>query len=130
MSNRGKVFSKPSLTDQSFRIRTDVNCIMARVRKGAPLPTGKELMVGDFSNAPDLHEILQKTNKVKESFMRLPPEVRNRFRNDPQRFIDYMSDEKNHDEQIKLGLREKPEEIPEEKPVEVIIKNTEEKAGE
>lgn len=122
MSSRGKVFTQPSLAQQHFKQSTDINNIMAKVRKGkATLPDPGQLIVGDFTNTPDLHEIMAKTNQVKEAFMRLPAEVRNRFRNDPQRFIDYMSDKDKHEEQVELGLRIKPEEKPKEEPIEVKV---------
>lgn len=121
MSNRGQIFTEPSLTQQKFKHQTDVNSIMRKVRKGAVLPPPSELIVGDFSDVADLHTILERTNKVKDAFMRLPPETRNQFRNDPQRFIKYMSDPEKTEEQIKLGLRVKPEEIKEPEPEKVII---------
>jgi hypothetical protein len=128
MSQQGKRFNQPSLTQQHYKDKTDINKIMEKVRKKGIMPPAGELMVADFSEIPDLHTMLQKTRKVNDAFMRLPPEVRNNFRNDPERFIKYMSDPEKKDEQIKLGLRLKEPEKVKEEPIEVIITNPEKEA--
>lgn len=108
MSERGKKFVNPSLTQQHFKQSNDINVIMQKVRKTGRMPPPRDLIYGDFSDIPDLHGVFGRINKVRDAFMRLPPEVRNNFRNDPERWLKYMEDPSKREEQIKLGLREPP----------------------
>ena len=39
-----------------------------------------------------------------ESFDLLPPEIRERFNNDPRKFFEFVTDVNNQDEIIKMGL--------------------------
>ena len=50
--------------------------------------------------------------------MQLPAKARARFQNDPQQFMEFMNDEENIAEAIKLGLATKREE-PEERILEI-----------
>jgi hypothetical protein len=120
MSERGKKFIKESLTQQHFKETQDINAIMAKVRKTGRMPPPRELIYGDFSDIPDLHGVFERISRVKDAFMRLPPEVRNRFRNDPERWLKYMEDPTKKEEQYELGLRERPEVIKDE-PTRVVV---------
>ena len=42
--------------------------------------------------------------QARESFMTLPAKTRARFQNDPQQFMEFMHDENNFDEIVKLKL--------------------------
>jgi hypothetical protein len=120
VSTKGKVFKKESMTQQHFEHQTNINTIMAKVRKTGRLPPPRELIYGNFSDIPDLHGIFERINKVKDAFMRLPPEIRNNFRNDPERWLKYMEDPTKREEQYNNGLRERPVEVKEE-PQRVIV---------
>ena len=120
MSERGKKFIKESPTQQHFKETQDINAIMQKVRKTGRMPPPRELIYGDFSDIPDLHGVFERISRVKDAFMRLPPEVRNRFRNDPERWLKYMEDPEKKEEQYELGLRERPQEVKEE-PTRVVV---------
>lgn len=128
MSIRGKSFEgQKSLTQQQFRKRQDINTIVGNVRKGAILQRdAKPLVFGDASYVEelDVHKIFEITNRLKQSFMNLPPKVRERFENKPQKFVDFMEskEEKDIEEQYSLGLRIRKPEDPKAEPVEVIVK--------
>lgn len=111
--NGKQIFTAKSLTQQHFREKTDINCICKRIRKTGLMPPAGRLLYGDFSNIPDSHEMFEKMDKVRDVFMSLPPELRDRFQNQPARFLKYMEDPKMHKEQIELGLRIKAERPPE-----------------
>jgi hypothetical protein len=42
--------------------------------------------------------------QAQEEFMRVPGEIRARFNNDPQQFMEFLEDDRNVDEAVKLGL--------------------------
>ena len=58
------------------------------------------------------------------SFDNMPSHIRNKFENDPQKLIDFLSTEKNLEEAQALGLVNKPE-IEDTSPIEVTIKTPE-----
>lgn len=94
-----------SVTKQSFKDECDVNRIVARAQKTGFMPSGeRQPQYGDFSNVPDYRESLDIVMKADASFAALPAEVRKYFDNDPAAYMDFLSDEKNRDEAIKLGL--------------------------
>ena len=56
-----------------------------------------------------------------EAFEAMPATVRDRFNNDPARFMDFVNDADNYDEALKMGIvnpRPKPVETPAPAPVE------------
>ena len=90
---------------QSYRDECDINQIMADVQRTgaaewlATRPGTYEDVTGvDFQSAMDT--IVRAT----EAFEALPSGVRDRFANDPARFLDFVHDEKNIPEMIALGL--------------------------
>jgi len=100
---------QPSKTDQSFKDSVDINRIMKKYRahgfnmNNLPWPqTGK---YGDFSEVKTYQQALQQMLNAHNLFDALPSETRKRFSNDPQELIQFLSDPKNNDEAIKLGLR-------------------------
>lgn len=66
-------------------------------------------MYGDFTNIGSYQECLERVLAIDEHFMSLPAAVRDRFRNKPSELFDFLSDEKNRDEAVKLGLLSKKE---------------------
>lgn len=115
----GVKFTKASLTRQEFAKEGDVNEIMRKYSAGlAPLPTGnRSPMFGDFSSGLDYQACLDKLIAAQDAFESLPSRVRDRFGNDPARLLDFLADEDNRDEAVKLGLIEAPKPPPvEDKP--------------
>jgi len=102
--------SEKSMAQKSFKDRVNVNNIMKKYTyKQLPdIPS----VVADFSGLGDFHEMSNAVAKARGSFASLPSHLRNRFENDPQKLIDFVSDRKNLDEAVKLGLVEKPIEAP------------------
>lgn len=104
----GLKFSKASLTRQEFAKDADINNIMRKYSQGlAPIPSGsRPPMFGDFSGGFDYQACLDKVIKAQDAFDSLPSAVRDRFGNDPAKLLDFISDEKNRDEAVRLGLIE------------------------
>lgn len=94
-----------AVTVESFGEEADINTMMRRFgvtgqleqRAGTP-------MYGDFTSAPDFRAALDTVNDARERFLSLPPLVRERFANDPAELLGFVSDAKNFDEAVRLGL--------------------------
>lgn len=98
----------PTMTDQSFADQCDVNNIVRTYEKTGVLPHTTRL-VGHYMDTLEVgsyEESLQKVLDANDSFMRLPAKIRDRFANDPAKLIEFMADENNYDEGVKLGLVE------------------------
>lgn len=98
----------PSLTKQSFVKDSSIRRILEKYVKTGILgdPTRTPIF-GDFSNT-DYQSGLDLVANVKSQFERLPVKTRERFKNDPSNLLDFLADEKNFDEAVKLGLRQAP----------------------
>lgn len=96
----------PSLAQQSFREDADINVILERFNITGELPSNtREPQYGDFLDSPvDYKSALDVVMSAQSAFNDLPARVRTRFENDPSKFVDFLSDEKNRDEAIELGL--------------------------
>lgn len=95
-----------SLTQQNTRDQTDVNLIMARHHKGEAIThySAKQMVYADLANIPDYPDALQKIIQAQNAFSELNAETRNFFANDPNRFIEFLKDEKNIDKGVELGI--------------------------
>lgn len=99
---------EPSLTVQADRNEVDINRIVARIERGLAVPVLQgEPFYGDVSTLGGLQEAIMKVQEAQELFMQYPAEVREKFENDPVKFVSFFEDEKNREEAEKLGLVEK-----------------------
>lgn len=96
-----------SLTQQEFKDECDINRVMLKWQKHGVLEHRNtfEGQYGDFSNIPsDYHSAMNAVVEAQEMFMTLPSSVRKRFANDPGNFLEFVTDEKNVPEMVKMGL--------------------------
>jgi phage internal scaffolding protein len=95
-----------SLTQQHFAEDTMVNNIIKKYDKdGIILHVNRgTALYGDFSKVTDFTEALEIINQAKDSFSNIPSEIRKQFDNDAGKFYQFVSNPKNKDEIIKLGL--------------------------
>ena len=102
-------FTEPSKTQQQFKKDCDVNVIIKKYRQGHAIThiSKHEGGYGDFTEISSYQDALDKVITLNQEFSRLPSEIRTRFNNDPGRLIDFINDERNTDEAIRLGLLEK-----------------------
>lgn len=78
-----------SLTRQSEAEGADINVIMKRYEKTGVLPLPlREAAFADVSDYTSFQEVMQAVVRGTESFMALPAKARERFGNDPVRFLD------------------------------------------
>lgn len=97
-------------THQSFADECDINKVMARyVKTGILQQTNQRPQYGDFSNLGDYQDSLNTVLTADNMFAELTAEVRRRFDNDPQQFIEFCEDPNNQDEAVRLGIAAKPE---------------------
>lgn len=96
----------PSLTKQSFKEECDINVILRRFEKTGQLPDliKQNPTYGDFSDVASYHEALNIVHLASEQFDNLSSRVRERFGNDPAKFLEFANDPKNSEEMVKLGL--------------------------
>lgn len=97
---------EPSLTQQQFSDFTDINKLIAQYEKTGLLThvNSRQPIYGDFSNVSDYQSAYNAVIQAQAAFAVLPADVRERFANDPQQLLSFLSDPKNKQEAIKLGL--------------------------
>ena len=100
----------PSMTKQEFTDEVDINNIVKRFINSGGDPTSlpftdRKAMYGDFTMLPDSYQsALNYVLDTKAEFMKLPADQRAKFDNNPQVFLDYVSDPKNLDALVEMGL--------------------------
>jgi len=114
----GLVCSDPSLAQQNFKDESDINYIVRQFGLTGELP-GQAIspQYGDFTGVLDYHSAVNAVLAAQDEFMDLPAQMRARFDNDPAKLIDFLGNQENRDEAIKLGLIAKPISVPTETPV-------------
>lgn len=98
-------------TQQQFAEEVDINTIVRRFGLTGQLPVNPQMaQVGDFTAVTDFQDAMQRIARARAEFMTFPPELREQFGNDPAKMLAFLSDEKNRDRAIELGLVAKPPE--------------------
>ena len=111
--HKGLTCETPSLTQQQFKEECDINNIIARYETTGlltdPLHPGTRIpQFGDFSNVPDYLHAQTIIARTREAFEALPSKIRDRFDNDPAQMLEFLQDESNREEAVKLGFIDKP----------------------
>lgn len=107
--------TSPSLTRQEFKDEANVNNLLKRYAvSGAfydPLTIQKAAsrkpLFGDFTHFQDFQACQNAIIEAREAFDALPVEVREKFNYEPAKLIEWLADDSNREEAIKLGLIEK-----------------------
>lgn len=95
----------PSLAQQSFKDEVDINLLLEKFKVTGQLPPGVRLpQYGDFTGVSDYASAMKVVLRAQDDFMKLPAEIRSRFGNDPQAFLDFCSDKENLPELRRMGL--------------------------
>jgi len=100
---------------KQFKEECDVNNIIAKYRKTGSITHVRNAEQGvymDLTELPSLMEAQKVVIAAATAFESVPSHIRQRFSHDPQQFIDFLSDPKNNEEAIKLGLKTKKENPP------------------
>jgi len=94
-----------SLAIQSAEEESNINTIVRRFGLTGQLPDQVAMpRSGDFTGVPDFHTAMNLIRQAQEEFLRVPADVRARFQNDPQRFMEFLEDDGNRAEAERLGL--------------------------
>jgi phage internal scaffolding protein len=113
-------------TKSEFADEANINNIVKRCMNGAAMPTGgRTPLFGDFSEVADFTSAQTLIAQANAEFEQLPSDVREKFGNNVSDLMDFLDDETNLDEAIKLGLAPKPTSEPE-----IITENTQKAAPE
>lgn len=104
----------PSLTIQSEKDSCDIKSIIERFQRTGVLTNFRSspLEYGDFTNVCDYATARQRIQEADEAFLSLSPQIRERFNNDPDQLLTFLSDAKNRAEAIDLGLIESKQVTP------------------
>lgn len=96
----------PSLCQQEFADDADINNIMARYVKTGTVPVymDRQPFYVDATDYPSYQDMQNILINAREAFEALPSKVREQFGNDPARFVDFASDEKNADQLKEWGM--------------------------
>lgn len=90
---------------QSQRDESDINTIVRNFGLTGKMPTDVRVpSYGDFTGVDDYRSALDAIRAADSSFMRMPANVRARFENDPQQFLDFCMNPDNLEEMRTLGL--------------------------
>ena len=93
------------MTQQSFAEEVDINTIVKRFGITGEMPLQYDTpKYGDFEGVFDFQSAMNAVRDAAERFMELPASVRAKFQNDPQQLVEFVADEKNREEAIRIGL--------------------------
>ena len=92
-------------TEQSHKGEVDVNQIMEKYVRTGTLEHRNEY-VGQYGDVTgiDFQTAMNIVVDAQNMFNDLPSSVRNKFQNDPARFLDFVQDAQNREELIEMGL--------------------------
>lgn len=97
-------------TQQHMKDECDINTIVRKFGLTGKVPVGIRMPEsGDFSAAVDYHSAMNMIVEAKREFLRVPADIRRRFHEDPQEFMDWLHDPKSRDEATELGFFKKPD---------------------
>lgn len=107
--------SKDGRTQQHFKEQCNINFIVEKARKTGLLAhlNNRTPQYADVTKIPDYQDAMETIITANNAFWSLDARSRERFGNDPARMIDFLQDENNYDEAVKLGLVEKKLPVPE-----------------
>jgi phage internal scaffolding protein len=98
-------FPEETLAQQHFKEHCDINRIVAQYAKTGLVPQSAATpMAEDFVGITDYHTAMNVIRRGDEAFSSLSADVREKFKNDAGRFVDFCLDPENLDEVIALGL--------------------------
>jgi len=98
-----------SNVQQNFKESSDMKYILHKYQQTGELPINKnQALFGEFDTPISYQESLNIQIQAQEQFDAIDAGVRKRFNNDPAEFLAFVNDEKNSEEMIKMGLKNKP----------------------
>lgn len=95
----------PGRTKQSFKDECDINTIVSRFLRTGQLDFASKLepRYGDTTGI-EYQSAMNTVAAAKSLFNAIPAALRDKFENEPAKFLAFVQDERNRDEATKLGL--------------------------
>jgi len=104
----GELVPMPSMTKQSEMEACDIHSILKSFsQQGFEALVRERAALGQYADVPDELDYQQSLNTViaaQAAFDALPSQVRERFHNDPARFLEFLGNPENQEEAIRMGL--------------------------
>lgn len=102
----GQANAEPSMTVQADREEADINVILDRFGITGQLPENvRRPTFQDFGETVfDYRTAIEAISMAEDAFLSMPAKVRSEFDNDPQKFLEFCSEEKNLPRMRELGL--------------------------
>lgn len=134
-ARKGTNTGKDSPTQQHMANEVNINMIMAKAKKTGQMPVFQNMnpMYGDVSDFGSYQEALMQIQSAQNDFNALPGAIKARFGHNPGNLLQFLSDENNREEAVKLGLipkKEEKQQVGEVKPVEKPVEKPAEKPAE
>lgn len=100
---------EPTMAKQSFKDECDINLIVRRAEQTGVLPSliKENPKFGDFSDPISYQDSLNLVIKAEAQFQNLSSHIRERFNNDPKKFLEFTANPANNHEMVTLGLAQK-----------------------
>ena len=100
---------EPSRTKQSFKEEVDINTLVKRFGITGQMPVPSRLPTyDDFTGIDDYQSALNVLMDASAAFDDLSADVRRKFDNDPQQFLEYVNNPDNRESLYDLGLAIRP----------------------
>ena len=123
------VIEGDSMTEQSHKDACDIKNIMHKAEKTGMVAHIKHTQGQylDLVNRPDYHESMNQITQAQSMFETIPAGVRAKFENNPQKWMDFVTNEDNRESMIEQGFPTDhlPPVLDDPEPVKVIVQNTE-----
>lgn len=103
---------EPTLTEQHHKDDVDLNVIVKRygIKDGSiPVAPMNPEHYGDFSEVVDLRTALDRVRAAEAHFQALPADVREKFDNNAAKMYTWVTNPKNSEEAVRIGLLKKEE---------------------
>lgn len=98
-----------SRTKQSFKDEVDINTIVKRFGITGQMPVPSRLPTyDDFTGIEDYQSALNALLDAAAAFDDLSADIRRKFDNDPQQFLEYVNNPDNRESLYDLGLAHRP----------------------
>lgn len=105
--SKGITFTEPTRTQQHFADEVDINQIVNRALKTGDVSIFTPRERGEYFDCSDYEDYQSSLNyiaDIESDFMSLPSSVRKEFGQDVHKYVQFMTDPRNIEKAVELGL--------------------------
>lgn len=97
---------KEGRTEQCHKKECDINNIIKKYDKHGLITHVNQAIAhyGDYTEINEFSVSMNTVKKAQELFDALPATVREKFGNDPGKYVEFVTNPENHEEMVKMGL--------------------------